>query len=196
MQIGTIKNEKKKNSLIQKILNDSILSANKIADSGELFEAGEFLYSITEILEEVNSEESAKLYKLIVKYWNNQINSFKLQGKLHEIAEIYLRIADLYEKLNEPKSYRKNILGSINYLNQESKILKEFNETRKLAQNYENIAGLYLKFNDFKNALKFYLNVVNLAKDYQYFDLLSYSYKQISLCYQEIDEIDKSNSII
>ncbi len=196
MQIGTIKNEKKKDNLIQKIINHSILSAYKIADSGELFEAGEFLYSITEMLEEVDLEQSSKLYKLIVKYWNNQINSFKLQGRLHEIAEIFLRIADLYEKLNEPKSYKKNILGSINYLKQESKILKEFNETRKLAQNFENIAGLYLKFNDFKNALKHYLNVVNLAKDYQYFDLLSYSYKQISLCYQEIDEIDKSNSII
>ncbi|MBY9011785.1 MAG: hypothetical protein KGD70_05380 [Candidatus Lokiarchaeota archaeon] len=196
MQIGTIENEKKKNSLIQKTINDSILSANEIADSGELFEAGEFLYSITELLETINSVQPAKLYKLIVKFWNNQINSFKLQGKLHEIAEIFLRIADLNEKLNEPKSYRKNILGSIDYLKQESKILEEFNETRKLAQNYENIAGLYLKFNDFKNAIKYYLNVVNIAKDYQYFDLLSYSYKQISSCYQEIDEIDKSNNMI
>jgi len=40
------------------------------------------------------------------------------------------------------------------------------------------------------------LNVVNIAKDYQYFDLLSYSYKQISSCYQELDEVDKSNSVI
>ncbi|MHA2289204.1 MAG: hypothetical protein ACXABG_10510 [Promethearchaeota archaeon] len=196
MQIGKIKDEKQKNSLIQKAIDDSILSAFEIADSGELFEAGEFLYSLTEILEKVVSVQSNKLYKLIVKYWNNQINSYKLQGRLHEIAEIFLRIADLYEKLNEQKSCKKNILGSINYLKQESKILKEFNERRKLAQNYENIAGLYLKFNDYKNALKYYLNVVNIAKENQYFDLLSYSYKQISLCYQEIDEIDKSNSII
>ena len=53
-----------------------------------------------------------------------------------------------------------------------------------------------MKFKDFKNAIKFYLNVVNIAKDYQYFDLLSYSYKQISSCYQELDEVDKSNSVI
>lgn len=196
MEIGTIKNGEKKDHLIQKTINDSILSANDIADSGELFEAGEFLYSITELLEKIVSVQSAKLYKLIIKFWNNQINAFKLQGKLHEIAEIYIRIADLYEKLNEPKSYRKNILGSIDYLKQESKILKEFGETRKLAQNYENIAELYFSFNDFKNAIKYYLNVVNIAKDYQYFDLLSYSYKQISSCYQELDEINKSNSMI
>jgi tetratricopeptide (TPR) repeat protein len=196
MEIETIKNEKQKNNLIQKIINDSIISAIEIADSGELFEAGEFLYSITELLENIASVQSNKLYKLIVKFWNNQINSFKLQGKLHEVAEIFLRIADIYEKLHEPKSYKKNILGSIDYLKQESKILKEFNETRKLAQNYENIAGLYLKFNDFKNGIKYYLNVVNIAKDYQFFDLLSYSYKQISSCYQELDEIDRSNNII
>lgn len=196
MQIENIKNEKQKNNLIQKTINESIISAIEIADSGELFEAGEFLYSITELLEELASFQSNKLYKLIFKFWNNQINSYKLQGKLHEVAEIFLRIADLYEKLDEPKSFKKNILGSIDYLKQESKILKEFNETRKLAQNYENIAGLYLKFDDFKNGIKYYLNVVNIAKDYQYFDLLSYSYQQISSCYQELDEIDKSNSVI
>ena len=68
MQIGTNKNEKEKNNLIQKTINDSILSANAIADSGELFEAGEFLYSITELLEKIASVQSAKLYKLIIKF--------------------------------------------------------------------------------------------------------------------------------
>ena len=115
---------------------------------------------------------------------------------MHEVAEIFLRIADLYEKINDPKSYRKNILGSIEYLKQESKILKDFNETRKLAQNYENIAGLYLKIDNLKNAIKYYLSVVNIAKEHEYFDLLSYSYKQISSCYQDLDEIEKSNGII
>jgi tetratricopeptide (TPR) repeat protein len=38
--------------------------------------------------------------------------------------------------------------------------------------------------------------VINIAKDYQYFDLLSYSYKQVASCYQELDEINKSNDII
>jgi len=77
MQIGTIKNEKEKNNLIQKTINESILSANEIADSGELFEAGEYLYSITELLEEIASVQSGKLYKIIIKFWNNQINSYK-----------------------------------------------------------------------------------------------------------------------
>jgi tetratricopeptide (TPR) repeat protein len=196
MQIETIKNEKEKNDLIQITINDSISTAFEIADSGEFYEAGEFLYSITELLEELVSVQSNKLYKLIVKYWSKALTDLKIQGKLHEVAEIFLRIADLDEKINDPKSYRKNILGSIEYLKQESKILEEFNETRKLAQNYENIAGLYLKIDNLKNAIKFYLSVVNIAKEHEYFDLLSYSYKQISSCYQDLDEIEKSNGII
>ncbi|NHJ19921.1 MAG: hypothetical protein EAX91_03170 [Candidatus Lokiarchaeota archaeon] len=196
MQIETIKNEKEKNNLIQITINDSISTAFEIADSGEFYEAGEFLFSITELLEELVSVQSNKLYKLIVKYWSNAITDLKIQGKLHEVAEIFLRIADLYEKINDAKSYRKNIIGSIEYLKQESKILKDFNETRKLAQNYENIAGLYLKIDNLKNAIKYYLSVVNIAKEHEYFDLLSYSYKQISSCYQDLDEIEKSNGII
>ncbi|MBY8981078.1 MAG: hypothetical protein KGD72_11860, partial [Candidatus Lokiarchaeota archaeon] len=59
-------------------------------------------------------------------------------------------------------------------------------------------AGLFLKLKatDFKNAIKYYLSVINIAKEYHYFDLLSYSYQKISDCYQELDEIEKSNSII
>ena len=196
MVINTLEDEKEKTDQSQKIINDSITTANEISESGEHFEAGEFLISIAELLEGLISFHSVKLYKLTIKYWNNEVNSFKLQGKLHEVAEIFLRIADLYEKLDEPKSYRKNILESIDYLKRESKLLKEFNETRKLAQNYENIAGLFLKVANYKNAIKYYLNVVEIAKEYQYFDLLSYSYQQISDCYQELDEIEKSNSII
>jgi tetratricopeptide (TPR) repeat protein len=197
MQINTFEGEKEKTDQIQKIVNDSIITANEISESGDFFEAGEFLISIAELLEGLVSFHSVKLYKLTIKNWNNEINSFKLQGKLHEVAEIFLRIADIYEKLNDHKSFRKNILESIDYLKRESKLLKEFNEIRKLAQNYENIAGLYSsKVMDYKNAIKYYLNVIKIAKEYHYFDLLSYSYQQISECYQELDEIEKSNSII
>ena len=197
MEINTLEDEKEKTNQSQKIINDSIITANEISESGDFFEAGEFLISIAELLEGLISLRSVKLYKLTIKYWSNELNSFKLQGKLHEVAEIFLRIAELYEKLEEPKSYKKNILGSIDYLKRESKLLKDFNENRKLAQNYENIAGLYkTKVSDHKNAIKYYLNVIEIAKEYHYFELLSYSYQQISKCYQELDEIEKSNSII
>ncbi|MHA1234327.1 MAG: hypothetical protein ACTSO6_11845 [Promethearchaeota archaeon] len=196
MKINTLEDEKEKTDQIQNIIDDFITTANEISESGEYFEAGEFLFSIAELLEELASFRSVKLYKLTIKYWNNEVSSFKLQGKLHEVAEIFLRISDIYEKLEEPKSYKKNLLGSIDYLKRESKLLLEFGETRKLAQNYENIAGLYIKVENYKNAIKYYLNVIEIAKVYQYYDLLSYAYQKISESYQELDEIDKSNSII
>ena len=196
MEINVLEDEKEKTIQIQNLIKDSIIKADEISESGEFFDAGDFLISIAELLESFASFHSDKLYKLTIKYWNNEVNSIKLQGKLHEVAEIFLRISDIYEKLDEPKSYKKNILGSIDYLRRESKILKDFNENRKLAQNYENIAGLFLKLVDYKNSIKYYLNVIKIAKEYHYFDLLSYSYQQISDCYKELDEIDKSNSII
>jgi len=196
MELGNLKDEKKKNHIIQNAIEDSIIIANETAESGEFFEAGELLLSVAELLESIAFFKSTKLNKLIIKFWEKQISSFKLQGKLHEVAETFLRIAELYEKLNDSKLYKKNLLNSINFLKQESKILKDFGDIRKLAQNYENIAELYLKTQDIKNAKKFYLNVINISKDYQYFDLLSYSYKQIASCYQELDEIKKSNDII
>ncbi len=196
MELGNLKDEKKKNHIIQNAIEKSINIANESAESGEFFEAGELLFSVTELLESIVSFQSPELNKLIIKFWEKQISSFKLQGKLHEVAETFLRIADFYEKLKDSKLYKKNLLNSINFLKQESKILKDFGDIRKLAQNYENIAELYLKTQDIKNAKKYYLNVINIAKDYQYFDLLSYSYKKIASCYQELDEINKSNDIM
>ncbi|MFW9771582.1 MAG: hypothetical protein ACFFEO_05370, partial [Candidatus Thorarchaeota archaeon] len=123
------------------------------------------------------------MYKYSIKLWENQIALYKSQAKLHEIAEIYLRIAEIcYEKLQDSKLERKNILNSVNFLKQESKLLKEFDETRKLAQNYQNIAELFYKIKDVKRALKYYQFTIDLSKAYQYFDLSSYSYQQISSC--------------
>ncbi len=80
-----------------------------------------------------------------------------MQAKLHEVAELYLRIAEIFiEKFQDTLSEKKNILNSIKFLKQESTLLKEFDETRKLAQNYQNIAELYWKSSDFKNAIKYY----------------------------------------
>jgi len=133
------------------------------------------------------------LYKYSIKLWENQIAKYKSQAKLHEIAEIYLRIAEIYiEKLQDTKQERKNILHSINFLKQESKLLKEFDESRKLAQNYQNIAELFCKIKDFKRAIRYYDLTINISKIFQYLDLLSYSYQQTSSCYKELDEFDKS----
>ena len=74
--------------------------------------------------------------------------------------------------------------------------MEEFDESRKLAQNYQNIAELYVKISDCKRAKDFYLKVIDISKLYRYFDLLSYSYQQISNCFQELDDYSASKSIL
>ncbi|MFW9818942.1 MAG: hypothetical protein ACFFE5_04980 [Candidatus Thorarchaeota archaeon] len=179
------------------MVSDSINFSNEISQSGEFYEAGELLFSVAEMMENIDFSESIKLYNKIIELYKKQIVDYKLQAKLHEIAELYLRIAEIYrEKINDFQSEKKNIKNSIRFLKQESDLLKEFSETRKIAQNYQNIADLYLKFSDFNNAIEFYEKVINISKTHNFFDMLSFSYQQIGSCYEEIDDYNKSQDIL
>lgn len=192
--------EKKKS--IQRIVKISIQFSNEIAKSEDYFEAGEFLYSAAEILEEQDFSNGLELYKHNIKLWEKLLDSLKIQAKFHEIAEIYLKISDIYaEKLGESKAQKSNILKSIDYLKQEISLIKEFSvigkiEARKLTQNFQNIAELYFKLSNFKKAINFYKEVIELAKIYDYYDILNFSYQQIVLCYEELDVYDQSKNII
>ncbi|MFX0187248.1 MAG: hypothetical protein ACFE8A_05875 [Candidatus Hodarchaeota archaeon] len=86
-------------------------------------------------------------------------------------------------------------------MEQENKLLKGFNngsnvETRKLTQNYQNIAELYVKASNFKKATKSYQDVIEIAKIYKYYDILSFSYQQIALCFEELDDYNTSKNIV
>ncbi|MHA1490783.1 MAG: hypothetical protein ACTSRI_14200 [Promethearchaeota archaeon] len=186
-------------NLIKELVSSSITFSNEIAESGEYFEAGELLYSAAEFLEDYDLDfsQALELYNHVVQLWEKEIKSYKNQAKLHEVAEIYLKIANIYsEKFQDLKLEKKAILNSISFLISESKLLKDFNDMRKLCQNFLNIAELYIKFSDFKNAIRFYLNVIEITKDLNYFELLSHSYQQIASCYEELDDYNKSKEII
>jgi len=94
-----------------------------------MWEAGEFANSAAEILEDLEYSFALELYKHNIKLWEKLIDNFIIQAKLHEIAEIYLKIADIYdEKLQDDKSKKENLLKSIRYLNEENKLLSDFND--------------------------------------------------------------------
>ncbi len=176
---------------------ESINFSNDIAQTGEFFEAGELLFSVAEMMENIDFPEALKLYNKIIELYKKQIINYKLQAKLHEIAELYLRIAEIYrEKIRDYQLEKKNIQSSIKFLKQESDLLKEFSETRKIAQNFQNIADLYLKISDFKNAIEFYEKVIIISKIHNFYDMLSFSYQQIGSCYEEIDDYNKTQDII
>jgi tetratricopeptide (TPR) repeat protein len=201
-KIQRITDENEKNESIRQLVHQSIKLSKSLIEIGEVWEAGEFLFSAAELLEDIGFSFSLELYKHSIKVWEKYIEELILQAKLHEIAEVYLRISEIYsEKFQDDNLKKDNILKSIKYLNQENKLLTGFSEsrngdTRKLTQNYENIADLYLRISNFKKAIKFYEKVIDIAKAYSYYDILSFSYQQISYCYEEIDEYDNAKDII
>lgn len=197
LKVDEVEDFQKRNRKIEEIISESIEFAKSLTVSNEHYEAGELLFSVAELLEDIAYSRTLTLYDKVITHWENQIKFYQMQGKIHEISELYLRIAEIYgEKLKKYDLEHKYILKSIQFLKQESDLLLEFNEGRKLAQNYQNIAELYLKLKNFKKAIEYYKNVIKFAKELKYFDILSYSYKQISLCYEELDDFKKAKDII
>ncbi|MBD3197873.1 MAG: hypothetical protein GF317_22670 [Candidatus Lokiarchaeota archaeon] len=182
---------------IEEIISSALKYSEEISQTGEFFDAGEFLFSISTMVEEISYYESLKLYERIISLWGNQIDKYRMLGKWHEISELHLRISEIYaEKFKDYKREKKHILRCIRFLRQECKIMEEFNEGRKLAQNYQNIAELYLKISNFGKAIKYYEKVIKYAKILNFYDLLSYSYRQISFSYEELDDYRLSQEIL
>jgi len=196
-RLPKIKNSHEKKKLKQTIISDAITFSKEITEAGELFETGEFLYSAAEIVEVLDIEQAQKLYKQNIRVWERQIDAYKIQAKIREIAEIYLKIAEIYKsKFQDYELEKQAILHSIKYLDQESKLQEEFNEVRKYTTIQQNIADLYLRIFDFKNAIEYYARAINVSKKAKYYDLLSFSYQQIAGCYEELDDFTKSKEII
>ncbi len=195
--IQKIKDPSEKNKKIQSLISDAIEYSKEISESEDFFEAGEFLYWAAEIVEYVDHARALNLYKQNIKVWEKQIEACRRQAQIREIAEIYLKIAEIYRiKFKDFNLEKETILNSINHLIQETQLQLDFNEYRKLAHTYENIAELYLKLFDYGNAIEYYLKVIELAKNYEFYDLLSFSYQQISSCYEGLDDYTSSKQII
>lgn len=148
-------------------------------------------------MEELDFEQAQKLYKQNIRVWERQIKAYKLQAMIREVAEIYLKIAEIHKtKFQDHELEKQAVLNSIKYLDQESKLQEQFNEVRKYATIQQNIADLYLRILDFENAIIYYSNVIVLAKACKYYDLLSFSYQQIAGSYEELDDFTKSKEIV
>jgi tetratricopeptide (TPR) repeat protein len=201
-KIQLIEDSKEKNRSIHQLVENSKKTANEILETGDYFEAGEFLYSAGELLEEIDYSYAVELYKHNITVMEDFVKDLTIQAKLHETAEVYLKIAELYgEKLGDTDTQDENILKSIEFLIQEINLLKDFSDTgtldaRKLAQNYQNVAELYVRVSDFQSAIVFYDNVIEIANVYNYFDLLSFSFQQKASCYEELDEYNKSKEVL
>ena len=116
-----------RDKFIQETISSSIEFSKEIAQSGEFFEAGEMLYSAAVIIEDIDFSEALKLYTYIIELYKKQIVDYKLQAKLHEIAELYLRIAEIsMEKFQDVLAERK---GRSLKIDEEYKLKLETMET-------------------------------------------------------------------
>jgi len=175
-------------------VNDYI---KEMCEAGNRLEAGELLYSIGQLIEKYEKSQALELYDKTIALWEEEIENYKTQGKLHEISELFLRIAELYrEQYNNLELEKKYILKSIDFLIQESDLLEGFNEGRKLAQIYQNVAELYLKLSDIEHAIEYYKKVIQFAKQNHLFDILPYSYRQISFCYKKLNNPHKAKEVL
>ncbi len=199
-QASKIQNPFEQKAEIDKTISNAIEYVYDISEEENRFEVGELLYSIGEMLENMDGLEyshALKVYDESVSLWKKQIGIYKRQGKLHEISELFLRIADVYRvKYEDYKLEKKYILKSIKFLRQETELLEELNESRKLPQNYQNIAELYFKLSEFEKAIQFYRYVINFAKHNNFIEYLPYSFRQISVCYKELNMIKKAKEVL
>mgnify|MGYP006288289203 CR=1 FL=1 len=195
--ITYLQDPEEREKAIQQLISSAKKYADSISEAGDFFEAGDLLQSTAEILEEHDFEEAVDVYIHTIKLWKSLIDNLVIQARLHEIAEIYLKIADIYGlKLQNYKSEKEHILKSIKYLVDESDILQQFGDYRKLAQNFENIAELYFKIGDFGRAITFYYKVIEISKANDFLDLLSFSYRQIAKGHEELDDYNSAKEAI
>ncbi|MBD3253853.1 MAG: hypothetical protein GF383_02115 [Candidatus Lokiarchaeota archaeon] len=180
----------------------TIKISEQIAESGDYFESAEFIYSAAELIETLKPEIALNLYQYDIELWEKLISDLTMQARLHEIAEVHLKLAEIYgKKLGKHDLEKEHILHSINFLKQEIDLIVGFSETnnlesRKLAQNYQNIAELYVKARKLDDAIEYYVKVIEIAKLFNYFDILSYSYQQIAYCYKQLDDYSQSKEIL
>lgn len=171
--------------------------AKKIAESGDYFESAEILSGTATILEDIDRDIAKELFKNAIKYWDEQIESSKKQAKFLEVAEIYLKIADLYKfTFKNIKKEKEKILFAIQFLNHEADIRLEFNELEEVARIFQNIANLYSRINNYRKAIKFNKMAIKLSREHGYYQILSFTYQQLFSCFSELKDYNAAKEIV
>ena len=68
-KVQIIEDSKEKHKSIHQLVELSLKTSDEISSSGDYFEAGEFLYSAGELLEDLDYSHALKLYKKNIKLW-------------------------------------------------------------------------------------------------------------------------------
>lgn len=196
-QILTSENKENKKFLILELIKFISTEAKKIAEMGDFFEAAEILSSTANLLEEIDQDIAKELLKNAMKYWDKQIETCKKQAKFLEIAELYIKQADIHRDIfRNTKKEQENILYAIQFLNHEADVRLEFNELEAVARTFQNIANLYNRISNFRKAIKFNKMAIKLAKEHGYYHILQYTYQQLFSCFSDLGDYNSAKEIV
>lgn len=137
------------------------------------------------------------MYENAIIYWQEQIDLLKKQASFLEVAEIYLKIADINrDNFKNEKKERENIQYAIHFLKHKADVLLEFNELEKLARIYQNIANLYSRISNLKKAIEFNKMAIKLARDHGFYQILSFTYQQLFICFSDLKDYNSAKEVL
>jgi len=130
-------------------------------------------------------------------YWKEQIDILKKQANFQEVAEIYLKIADLnrdtFKNIHKEK---ENIQFAIHFLKHKADILQEFNELEELSRIYQNIANLFSRISNLKKAIQYNKMAIKLAREHGFYQILSFTYQQLFNCFSELRDYNSAKEVL
>ena len=193
IQAGDATNHKKRETIFRDMISHLIELINELAENGDPYDVGEYLYSAAYYLEEFNFKEAQHIYtQSIEQYDKFRIKEQKI-GKFEEASWVSFKIAEIYhDKLGDQISEKKYIQKCIEYKEALYELLNGFSKPRKLATLLYNLGELYARVNNLERALEYNNLTLELAKEQKFYDIIANAYLNLSDVYLFMD--DEMNS--
>ncbi|TFG19245.1 MAG: DUF2225 domain-containing protein [Promethearchaeota archaeon] len=197
IQAGDATNHKKRETIFRDMISHLMELIKELAEDGDSYEVGEYLYSAAYYLEEFNFKEAQHIYIQSIEHYDKfRVKEQKL-GKFEEASWVSYKIAEIYhEKLGDQESEKKYIQKCIEYKEALYEILNGFSKPRKLATLLYNLGELYARINNLERALEFNNLTLELAKEQRFYDIIANTYLNMSDVYLFMDDEINSREYI
>ncbi|MHA1871609.1 MAG: hypothetical protein ACTSXF_11720 [Promethearchaeota archaeon] len=176
-----ITNHKEKEELLLETIALILTTSNKYVKNREYNKVGNILFNAAYYLEEFNFKDAQQLYLKAIEFYDKYLHELELNGRLDEAAQMCYRIYEIYEnKIYDKEKSKKYILKTIEHKKSIININKGLEDPRKIAVIYLTLSDLYMKIADWDNAYAANINVLEISKPNNYYDLTSSAYFNIS----------------
>lgn len=196
-QVSEISNHKKRESIFRDMISHLIELISDLAENGDSYEVGEYLYSAAYYLEEFSFKEAQQIYIQAINYYDQYRLKEQKLGNFEEASWTSYQIAEIYhDKLGDREAEKKYIQKCIEYKEALYEILNGFSKPRKLATLLYNIGELYARINTWDQALEYSNLTLKLAKEQKFYDIIANTYLHISDIYLFMEDEPISREFI